>query len=436
MRSERPEEPPEWFNDSARRRVIPGDLVHPDAFGAVATAVGSAGGQEVTGLQEGVVSPMNAAQETVRVWPKLAAVLMIGALAMTGGAGCSRGEGAVCPRIGPPPPGKLYHGIFPGSPTSSREDEMVRGDVTGYQALVEKRVAWVYFSQNWYLGRQFPLATATWIRKTGAVPFIRLMLRSSDDQNVAEPLFTVQAILAGSFDSDLRAWAQAAKGFGTALLVEWGTECNGEWFSWNGSWNGAGDTTEFGDLSKPDGPERFVAAYRHIVATMRAEGADNIAWVFHVNSDDVPEAPWNRLENYYPGDDVVDWLGVSCYGALTPTQAWQPVSLRQQMDAVYTRVAALAPAKPIMLLEFGCTAGHADVQPEQWAQAALTDIFSGRWPRLAGFSWWDERWENDNDRQHDTTMRLQDLPALARVFRQTLSANAGKIQQRPLTLKP
>ena len=34
---------------------------------------------------------------------------------------------------------------------------------------------------------------------------------------------------------------------------------------------------------------------------MRAEGANNLQWVWHVNWFDEPEAKWNRFENYYVG---------------------------------------------------------------------------------------------------------------------------------------
>ena len=55
---------------------------------------------------------------------------------------------------------------------------------------------------------------------------------------------------------------------------------------------------------------RYVAAYRHIVDLMRAEGAKNLQWVWHVNWFDEPEAKWNHFENYYPGDAYCDWMAL------------------------------------------------------------------------------------------------------------------------------
>jgi len=46
-----------------------------------------------------------------------------------------------------------------------------------------------------------------------------------------------------------------------------------------------------------------------------------------------------------------------------------------------------------------------------------------RIPRVIGFSWWNERWENDNNPDNDTTMRVQDNPDLADVFRELVGNN-------------
>ncbi len=279
-----------------------------------------------------------------------------------------------------------------------------------------KTAAWIYFSHNWYRGRGFPLSTASWIRQTGSIPYIRMMLRSSPEQNRREPLFTLERILQGEFDADLRSWARSARQFGSPLIAEFGTEANGKWFPWNGFWNGNNQKQTYGNPAYPDGPERFRDSYRHIIETMRQEGAANILWVFHVNDGDYPQEPWNRFENYYPGDDYIDLLGVSVYGAQTPMQEEWP-EFRRAMDEVYPRLASLSLSKPILVLEFGATRGNPLGDQAVWAERALTDLIHNRWPRIVGFSWWNEAWQNDNNPKHDTSMRVQDNPALQAVFR-------------------
>ena len=324
-------------------------------------------------------------------------------------------------RLGVPPPGQLYHGVFPGG-HSGTEDDLTPEDLKSYEDTVGMKAVWVYFSNNWYQSRAFPQKTAEWVRAAGAVPFIRLMLRSDPEQNHAEPVFKLKALSEGKFDSDLEAWARGAKAFGSPLIVEWGTEVNGKWFSWNGFWNGG----------EGKGPKLFIAVFRRIVGLMQAQGAENISWVFHLNADDDPSEAWNRFENYYPGDDVVDWVGISAYGAQTPMDPWDATPFRESIDSCYPRTQKMAPAKPAVILEFGCTKGHPSVDPASWARDALSDLLSLRWPKIIGFSWWNEAWQNDEDRKHDTTMRVQDIPALAEVFRKELGASKDRILDRPL----
>lgn len=320
-----------------------------------------------------------------------------------------------------PPAGYLYHGVYPGGVTGE-EDDLTLADLQAYEQAAGKRAAWVYFSHNWYHGRDFPIATATWIRDTGSLPYIRLMLRSDAEQDHAEPVYTLARIIQGDFDLELHAWCRAAAEFGTPVLAEYGTEVNGEWFPWNGAWNGGGKVNGYGDPTQPDGPERFQDTYRHIIQICRDEGAGNLTWLFHVNDSDYPDEPWNTLEAYYPGDEWIDWIGVSVYGAQIPLDDEWP-DFTYAMDAVYPRLTALAPDKPIVLLEFGVTSGNPLGQPQDWAEAALSDLTAMRWPRLIGFSWWNETWQNDDDPSHDTDMRVQSNPALIAVFQEHVGTN-------------
>jgi hypothetical protein len=322
----------------------------------------------------------------------------------------------------------LYHGTYPGGITGE-ESDLTLADLRSYETAAGKTASWVFFSHNWYEGRAFPLDTAEWIREAGSIPYIRLMLRSTSEHYLAEPVFTLQSILDGDFDADLAAWCHSARDFGSPLLAEYGTEVNGEWFSWNGVWNGAGRTDGYGDPLEADGPERFRHVYRHIVQICRDQGAANLTWVFHVNGDDWPVNEWNVLENYYPGDEWIDWIAISYYAGQTPLDDWWP-SFRSGMDAVYPRVEALTADKPIIVAEFGAAEHNPLGDQAEWADAALTDITSFRWPRVIGFSWWNEQWQNDDDPAHDTTMRLQDNPDLTNVFRRLVGDNTTVLGER------
>jgi hypothetical protein len=154
-----------------------------------------------------------------------------------------------------------------------------------------------------------------------------------------------------------------------------------------------------------------------------------VTWVFHVNGDDDPAEPWNAFENYWPGDDVVDWVGVSVYGAQTPLDTDWPL-FADGMDAAVPRLVARAPGKPIFVFEFGVTAGDPLGDPAVWADDALSDLLADRWP-LRGFSWWNETWQNDDVAAHDTDMRVQTVTGLSDVFQSHL-VGAANLVDRPL----
>ena len=317
-----------------------------------------------------------------------------------------------------PAAGQYYHGVMPYS-TSGNEDDFTAQDIESYEDTVGHQAAWIVFSNNWYAGRQFPASSVNIIRDAGATPYIRLMLRSDTDEATPETFFTLDAILRGDFDDDLDAWARKAASYEIPLIVEWGTEMNGQWFSWNGVHNGGAGV----------GPQKFIDAYRHIIRRMDNRGATNISWVFHVNYAEEPFDDWNKFENYYPGDGYIDLLGVSIYTLYTP-QDNEYTDFRPSMDETITRFNAMAPQKPVILSEFGATTNSTFGDAAVWADAALADIMADRWPSLVGFSWWNERWPNDDNPAHDTNLLVQSDPDLAAVFNTRL--NTPKVIKRPL----
>lgn len=320
----------------------------------------------------------------------------------------------------PPPPDDVrYHGVYPGEEASGGngwEDKIALPDVVDYEAAAGRHVAWVYFSNNWFSAskRDFPTATAEWIRAHDSVPFIRLMLRSKQDPVRDAGPYPLKKIARGNWDQDLEEWGDTAADFGDPVIVDFGVEMNGKWFPWNGKWNGG----------PGKGPDRFVKAYRHIHDVIESRGPD-VTWVFHVNDGDTPNVPWNKFERYYPGDDYVDWVGFSAYGALTPCyqpDEWAPFA--GAADATIDRLAALAPEKPIFVFEFGTSAigkpNPAGEDQAAWAEHALETVLAD--DRIAGFSWWNEKWRNGGCA--DTNMQVQNDPALGNVFQVQLDTAA------------
>lgn len=271
-------------------------------------------------------------------------------------------------KLDPPPTGKIYHGAYPDF--GGTEDIVTTQKMTDFETLAGKNMAWAYLSNNWYTSNiVFPLTDATTVRNANKIPFIRLMPRTNFNEDQPDPNYTMQNIINGNFDTQLNQWAIDAKNFGTPLLLEFGTEVNGSWFPWNGKHNGGGDTNNYGDPTKADGPERFVDAYRHIIDIFRNNNVDNVTWFFHANSYSYPfNEAWNDMANYYPGDSYIDWLGVSIYGPQIPDQYYEEnyYTLNQMLTDCYPWLTNLSSTKPIAILEFAITEAPENLSIEEF----------------------------------------------------------------------
>jgi hypothetical protein len=244
----------------------------------------------------------------------------------------------------------IYHAAFPDF--GGTEDVVSTQKITDFESLVNKNIAWAYFSNNWLNEIQFPINEVNIINSAGKIPFIRMMPRTNFNEGGPDPNYTMQRILDGDFDTELTQWAIDAANTSSPLLVEFGTEVNGNWFPWNGQFNGAEVTTAYGDQTLADGPERFRDAYRHIIDICNNNGATNITWFFHVNAFGYPKTNWNKIENYYPGDNYIDWFGVSVYGPQRTEDDFQEFA--EIMDVIYPELIELS-NKPIAILEFAIT---------------------------------------------------------------------------------
>jgi hypothetical protein len=102
------------------------------------------------------------------------------------------------------------------------------------------------------------------------------------------------------------------------------------------------------------------------------------------------------------------------------------------MAEAYPRLTKLAPGKPIILAEFGCDLHNRRVDAARWAKSALDDLFSNRWRAIVGFCWWNEGWQNDDTKKHDSDMIILHDVDLTKVFREEFAQHADKIQETPI----
>lgn len=298
----------------------------------------------------------------------------------------------------------IYHGAFPDM--GATEDSVTAERIIAFDSLTGNPAIWVYFSDNWFHGIKFPQKELEIINSTGKIPFIRMMPRSDFIEGNQDPVYTLQKIIDGNFDNEFVQYAKSAGYFGKPIMIEFGTEVNGNWFSWSGMYNGGGETDNYGNPEMADGPERFRDAYKHIINIFRKEGADNITWVFHAAAESAPEEKWNRMTEYYPGDNYIDWIGVSIYGAQEQGEKWH--TFKKLITNCYNELRTVSAMKPIAILEFGVIEDPHKGNKAKWIHDALQLLIDSKFPGIKAISYWHSLWRDDNGIINN--MRLDSSP--------------------------
>jgi hypothetical protein len=132
-------------------------------------------------------------------------------------------------------------------------------------------------------------------------------------------------------------------------------------------------------------PADYVAAYRHIHSVFEQYGVTKAVWAW------VPtgwKGNYNKVASYYPGNDVVDWIGWDPYngsvnGWQTPQQVFQPF-----YDFVNNGgLGAGAESKPKMLGEYGSVADPNNAgRRAQWLEQVPAAVKA--MPQLRAVEYW------------------------------------------------
>lgn len=331
-----------------------------------------------------------------------------------------------------PEQGAFFGAYVDAGPLS---DEVSISNIEDFEKTVGKNLSWVYFSNNWLDGKiEFPAANVEACRKIGRVPYIRLMPWSEVATRVSyDPIFSMDAFLEGQFDAQLKKWAQEALKNPGPYILEFGPEVNGDWFPWNGRWNGGGTKTAYGDRDIPDGPEKFRDVYRRVIDIFRAEGLTDVNWVLHVDTAKAPHASWNQVKYYYPGDDYIDWIGLSVFGAQLHNHQWQ--DFLPKLKNFWPEIQQIASKKPVIISEFAVIESRQNADRKaQWITRAMRTIESNLYP-IKGITYWNSPgWLADGSADFRLTSSPQSLDAFKTIIQKnywkTLDSSTGKEQSQ------
>lgn len=314
------------------------------------------------------------------------------------------------PASEPAPPAPLAppHGVLFGAycDFGETEDNVTLEGIEAFEKLAGKPPAIIASSSYW--GEQnFPAKNLRLIARHGAIPMIYWSPWDKPyDESKGPDRFSLKEILAGKWDSYIDDWADGAREFGKPFFVSFCNEMNGDWFPWSGCFYGA----------ENGGNEVFKNAWRHVVDRVRARGANNILWVFHVNAFPAENDVWNIMNSYYPGSAYVDWLGLSVYGKQFRNEGnW--AEFPDLIRWPYEEITAVDPDKPVMLAEFGVGDFPKAGDKSKWIKEALATIPDH--PRIKAAIYWHERWQNEDETY--SNLRINSSPDALKAFRKGIA---------------
>jgi hypothetical protein len=348
-------------------------------------------------------------------------------------------------KIIPPPTGGLYMGQY----------EWVQNDISTFEAASGRKTAlWSKHRGSWGNGYDasgqphFDVQAANLAWQDGKVIVVQAYnTHPAPGESEAPAGFTVDKLLNGVYDAELRRFAGELRQFGKPVFFMAGREPNGIGADYFGGFGPAGDkslrwaidnkrgfsefnpsTFPYGslysDIGTPqvcDGTERLKAAQRYYHDFfVRREGLkfltfDTMGWsVNQLNQieydvNDLPSTvdkayarqllqSCHSFVNFYPGDQYIDWISLNFYMIDYYAKDWPGLTQDHvipienhfaALDSVMREVRTAASNKPVFFMELGFPDGTK--QNSSWAAQKISSGLSrilGTYPQINGFAMW------------------------------------------------
>ncbi|HET8683537.1 MAG TPA: glycosyl hydrolase [Micromonosporaceae bacterium] len=234
-----------------------------------------------------------------------------------------------------PPPGKAFLGV------ATAEGPYDLGPVDAFTSATGYSPAVLMFFQGWAVN-PFDRTVFDRVADRGMLPMLSwepwdYRATGPGRPPGEQPAYRLSRIAGGDFDEYLTSWARGVKALGYQVPIRFAHEMNGFWYPWC-------------ELANGNRPGDYVAAYRHVHDVFTRAGATNARWVWSPNVSYPGAEPLHRL---YPGDDYVDWAGVSGYYGTPGHEDYVPFD--DVFAATFDELRALTGGKPLVVTETGAT---------------------------------------------------------------------------------
>ncbi|MEU2872269.1 glycosyl hydrolase [Streptomyces olivoreticuli] len=172
---------------------------------------------------------------------------------------------------------------------------------------------------------------------------------------------TIADIADGKSDDYLKKYAGSVRKLGLPIAISFADEMNGHWETWG---------------TKHVKPADYVRAWKHLHEVFDEAGATNVIWAWSPNI--VNSVKNVDIEQYYPGDAYVDWVGLVGYFTTYENNAFDYV-----FGPTINKVRTFS-NKPLLILETAA-------EPGARRRADVQNLFKGVTDRddIIGFVWFD-----------------------------------------------
>ncbi|WP_194235781.1 glycosyl hydrolase [Streptomyces sp. CB01881] len=270
-----------------------------------------------------------------------------------------------------PPAGGAFTGIM------TKTGPYDLGPLDEFSSAVRHQPNVLEFSVGWW-DRRFDRRVFDTVAERGIMPMVAwepwdYHKESKDDKLRGEqPEYALSAIIDGGFDDYIKAWAEGVKALGYPIALRFAHEMNGYWYPWAEQANG-------------NKKGQYVQAWRHVHDIFKQAGATRVAWVWSPNVDYENATDLNTL---YPGDDYVDWVGLSGYYGTAGVEKYK--SFDQIFEPTLKKLRDFT-RKPVVITETGAT--DTSGLKAQW----ITEMFNQlpAHPDIIGVIWYEARKEVD-----------------------------------------
>ncbi|ROS74005.1 beta-mannanase [Curtobacterium sp. PhB130] len=194
--------------------------------------------------------------------------------------------------------------------------------------------------------------------------------------------YTNADIISGKFDAYLTKYAKALAANGEPMVIRLDHEMNGQWYNWS-------EASKQGNAAGS-----YVAMWKHVHDVFQQNGAnDYVVWDWSPSRiDKLGNTKYQTvayMENYYPGAEYVDWVGMSGYYR----DATEAPTFENTFGATLAQIRQIAPDKGIVLNEIGATETGGTVsnsQKSEWITSLFDALAEPANSDIIGFAYFSE----------------------------------------------